>query len=73
MSQVDLRVRGATDVVVLCSKTEQGHYLQFVNYKTKMAGRRYFLPTLMARRFWGMYNTGEVLSSLLPKPGEFVK
>jgi len=68
--QVEMRMRNATDVLIYCDKTPEGHWLTFVDWQYKTIGRRYLIPHSSAKRFYGLYNTYEVLEPLTWEKGK---
>jgi len=62
--QVEMRIRNATDVLVYCEKTPEGHWLTFMDWSYKTIGRRYLIPHDVAKRFYSLYDTYEVLKPL---------
>lgn len=62
--QVEMRIRNATDVLVVCEKDAQGHWLTFIDWQYKTIGRRYLIPHSVARLFYPLYDTYEVLKPL---------
>jgi hypothetical protein len=62
--QIELRARNATDILVYCEKTPQGHWLTFVDWAYKTIGRRYLIPHEAAQKFYHLYDTFEVLKPL---------
>lgn len=62
--QVEMRIRNATDVLIVCEKDAQGHWLTFIDYQYKTIGRRYLIPHEVARKFYPLYDTYEVLKPL---------
>jgi len=68
INQVELRVRKATDVLIYCRRTPAGHWLQFIDYQYLQMGKRYLLPLENAKKFYGVYDTFEVLEPIqMPK------
>jgi len=57
--QVELRVRNATDILVLCEKTADGIYLNFIDWQFRFLGRRFLLAE--PERFYHLYNTFELV------------
>jgi ABC-type Na+ transport system ATPase subunit NatA len=62
ISQIEMRVRKGTDVLIYCEKRPGGHWLQFIDYQYQQLGRRYLLEH--PERFYGIYDTYEVLEPL---------
>jgi len=62
--QVEMRIRNGTDVLIVCEKTTEGHWLQFIDYQYRQLGRRYLIPHQTAKQFYKLYNTYEVLKPL---------
>jgi len=62
--QVEMRVRNATDILIYCEKTPAGHWLQFIDWQYREMGRRYLIPHNVAKKFYGLYDTYEVLQPL---------
>lgn len=62
--QIEMRARNATDVLVYCEKRADGHWLQFIDWQYRQMGRRYLINHSTARRFYGIYDTYEVLEPL---------
>ena len=62
--QVEMRIRNATDVLIVCEKTDEGHWLTFIDYQYKTIGRRYLIPHDVAKKFYNLYDTYEVLKPL---------
>lgn len=62
--QVEMRIRNATDVLIVCEKDEVNHYLTFIDWQYKTIGRRYVIPREIAKLFYPLYDTYEVLEPL---------
>lgn len=62
--QVEMRIRNATDILIYCEKTPQGHWLQFVDWQYRQLGRRYLIPYSVTKKFHNLYDTYEVLKPL---------
>lgn len=62
--QVEMRIRNATDVLIVCEKTAEGHWLTFIDFQYKTIGRRYLIPHEVAQKFYPLYDTYEVLQPL---------
>ena len=62
--QVELRVRNATDVLIFVEKHPDGHWLQFIDWQYRLLMRRYFIPHSVTQKFYGIYDTYEVLEPL---------
>lgn len=62
--QVEMRIRNGTDVLVVCEKTPEGHWLTFIDYQYRTIGRRYLIPHSVAKKFYSLYDTYEVLKPL---------
>lgn len=62
--QVDLRVRGITDYIVICRKTYQGFWLQFVDWQERKICHRRLIPKETAKKFFHLYNTNELVNSI---------
>jgi len=62
--QVEMRMRNGTDVLIYCEKTPEGHWLTFIDWQYRTIGRRYLIPHDVAKRFYPLYNTYEVLKPL---------
>jgi len=63
--QVDVRVRNATDFLIFCDKTPQGHWIQIIDWQYREMLRKYLIPFDVARKFYGVYDTYEVLQPLV--------
>jgi len=61
-SQVDYRLRQATEWIVSCSKSNRGIMLTFVNVPTGEVGRRVLLSD--PQKFYENYNTYEVVEPI---------
>lgn len=62
--QIEMRARNATDILIYCEKTPQGHWLQFIDWQYRQMGRRYLIPHDVASKFYSLYDTYEVLQPL---------
>jgi len=62
--QVDVRVRNATDILIMCEKTPTGHWVQIIDWQYREMKRKYFITFQQARKFYGVYDTYEVLQPL---------
>jgi len=62
--QVDVRVRNATDYLIFCDKTPQGHWIQIIDWQYREMLRKYLIPFEQARKFYPFYDTYEVLQPL---------
>lgn len=62
--QVEMRIRNGTDVLIYAEKTPEGHWLTFIDWQYKTIGRRYLIPHEVARKFYSLYDTYEVLKPL---------
>lgn len=60
--QVEMRVRNATDVLIYCEKSPEGHWLQFIDWQYRTLGKRYLIGN--PRPFYGLYDTYKVLEPL---------
>lgn len=67
--QVEMRMRNATDVLVYCEKKPEGHWLTFIDWQYRTIGRRYLIPHDVAKKFYHLYNTYEVLEPLTWEKG----
>lgn len=68
--QIELRARNATDLLIYCEKTPQGHWLQFIDWQYRTMGKRYLISA--PRPFYSLYDTYEVLEPLkATKKGNF--
>lgn len=65
--QMELRARNATDILIYCEKTPDGHWLQFIDWQYRQLGRRYLIPHEVAKKFYKLYDTYEVLEPLSMK------
>jgi len=68
--QVEMRVRNATDFLVLCEKKAGGHWLHFCDWQNRTILRSYFLDK--PDRFWYIYDTFELVTPIImdSNPGE---
>jgi hypothetical protein len=62
--QVEMRMRNGTDVLIYVEKKPEGHWLTFIDFQYKTIGRRYLIPHEVAKNFYGLYDTYEVLKPL---------
>jgi len=62
--QVEMRIRNGTDVLIVCEKKGDGHWLTFIDYQYRTIGRRYLIPFESAKKFYSLYDTYEVLKPL---------
>lgn len=62
ISQVEMRVRKATDILIYTERIATGHWLNFIDYQYNQLGRRYLLEH--PERFYNLYNTYEVLEPI---------
>jgi len=62
--QVEMRIRNGTDVLVYVEKTAEGHWLTFIDWQYRTIGRRFLIPHATMKKFYGLYNTYEVLKPL---------
>jgi len=60
--QMELRVRNATDILIVCEKKPEGHWLTFIDYQYKSIGKRFLIAK--PERFYSLYDTFEVLKPL---------
>lgn len=60
--QVELRVRNATDILIVCEKKPSGIWLNFIDYQFRTLGRRFLISN--PKMFYTLYNTYEVLEPL---------
>lgn len=60
--QMEMRVRNATDILIVCEKKGQEHHLTFLDYQYRAIGKRFVIGD--ARRFYSLYDTFEVLKPL---------
>lgn len=59
ISQVEMRIRKATDVLIYAQKLHGEHWLNFIDYQYGQLGRRLLLNN--PKRFYSLYNTFEVV------------
>lgn len=59
--QVEMRVRNATDILILCEKKNGGHWLNFVDWQNKQLLRSYFIAQETAEKFYSIYDTYELV------------
>lgn len=62
ISQVEMRVRKATDILIFTEKLPSGNWLNFIDYQYNNLGRRFLLPE--PERFYKLYDTYEVLQPI---------
>lgn len=62
ISQVEMRVRNATDILVYTEKKHGQHWLTFIDYQYGLIGRRYLLSN--PKVWYNFYNTFEVVNSI---------
>lgn len=62
--QVEMRIRNATDILIYCEKKPEGHWLQFIDWQYRTLGRWYLITHEVMRKFYGLYDTYEVLKPL---------
>lgn len=60
--QVELRVRNGTDVLIYCEKKPHGILQTWMDWQYQTIGRKFILER--PERFYGMYDTYEVLEPL---------
>jgi len=60
--QVDLRARGITDYLVMCSKKQDGIWLQFVDWQERIIKRKVQIPDY--KRFYSIYDTYELVNPI---------
>jgi hypothetical protein len=60
--QMEMRVRNATDILIVCEKTPQGIWLNFIDYQYRKRGKKFLIEK--PERFYSLYDTYEVLKSL---------
>ena len=60
--QIEMRARNATDILIYCENTGDGHWLQFIDWQYRELGRKYLLQH--PKRFYPLYDTFEVLEPL---------
>lgn len=63
--QIEMRMRNATDILIVCEKTGEGHWLQFIDWQYRQLGRRYLITRAQAAKFYDRYDTYEVLKPML--------
>lgn len=61
--QVEMRVRNATDVLVMCEKGVGGHWLHFSDWQNRLILRSFFLDR--PQRFYHVYDTFELVSPII--------
>lgn len=61
--QVELRVRNATDILVMCERKNKGHWYSFIDWQYRFIGRKFFLDN--PARFWDIYDTFELVSPIM--------
>jgi len=71
--QMEMRIRNATDLLIYCEKTPQGHWLQFIDWQYRQLGRKYLIPHNTAKMFHKLYDTYEVLKPLQWDRGGYKK
>ena len=59
ISQVEMRARNATDILIYTEKKPAGHCLTFIDWQYQQLGRRYMLDK--PERFYNLYDTFEVV------------
>jgi hypothetical protein len=59
---MELRVRNATDVLIVCEKKNGAIWLTFIDYQYKQIGKRFRIDK--PERFYPLYDTYEVLKPL---------
>jgi len=62
--QVDVRVRNATDILIICKKVNDGHWFQIVDWQYRELRRKYFISFEEASKFYNVYDTYQVLQPL---------
>lgn len=60
--QVEMRIRNGTDILIVCEKKPEGHWLTFIDWQYKSIGKRFLIQN--ASRFYPIYDTYEVLKPL---------
>lgn len=60
--QMELRVRNATDILIVAEKKPEGHWLTFIDYQYRQIGKRFLIEDPW--RFYRLYDTFEVLKPL---------
>jgi len=63
--QVDVRVRNATDFLIVATKTGEGHWFQIIDWQYRKLLRRYFISKEDAAKFYNVYDTYEVIQPLI--------
>jgi len=60
--QVELRVRNATDILILCERKNGGIWYSFVDWQYKFVGRQFFLAD--PKPFYSLYDTFELVTPI---------
>lgn len=60
--QMELRVRNATDILIVAERKPEGHWLTFIDYQYRQIGKRFLIQDPV--RFYPLYDTYEVLKPL---------
>jgi len=63
--QVDVRVRNATDILIVCKKTSEGHWFQIIDWQYRELRRKYFISFKEAAQFYNVYDTYQVLQPIV--------
>lgn len=66
--QIEMRMRNATDILIVCEKKPEGHWLQFIDWQYRRMKKRFLITHEQMRRFYTppmkIYDTYEVLKPL---------
>lgn len=64
ISQVDIRVRNGTDILVLCERKGDTHILRFADWHYNKIGRTMKIPQSLASAFYPYYDTFETIKPI---------
>lgn len=62
ISQVDIRIRRATDWLIVCEKKSEGIWITFIEYQYGLIGKKILIKD--QKKHYDKYNTYEVLQTL---------
>lgn len=62
IGQVDIRIRRATDWLIICEKKPEGIWLNFIEYQYGLIGKKLLIEN--PQKHYNRYNTYEVLSTM---------
>jgi len=66
--QVDIRARGITDYLIMCSKKGDGIWLQFIDWQDRIIKHKVNIPDY--KRYYSIYDTYELVNPITAKKPE---